>query len=100
MLAFVALAGFGVLKATAHTKLLNCASNIGGFATFAAVGVINWKIGICMGVAQFIGAQIGASLAMKVGSRIIKPLLIVVSLALAVRLLMDETNPLRQWIGF
>ena len=100
MLAFVALAGFGVLKATAHTKLLNCASNVGGFATFAAVGVINWKIGICMGVAQFIGAQIGASLAMKVGSRIIKPLLIVVSLALAVRLLMDGTNPLRQWVGF
>jgi len=100
MLAFVALAGYGVLKATAHTKLLNCASNVGGFATFAAVGVINWKIGICMGVAQFIGAQIGASLAMKVGSRMIKPLLIMVSLALAVRLLMDPTNPLRQWVGF
>jgi hypothetical protein len=37
---------------------------------------------------------------MKVGSRMIKPLLIVVSLALAVRLLMDPTNPLRQWVGF
>ncbi|HCH72071.1 MAG TPA: hypothetical protein DFK19_08490 [Ochrobactrum sp.] len=100
MLAFVALAGFGVLKATAHTKLLNCASNVGRFVTFALVGTINWKIGICMGIAQFIGAQIGASLAMKVGSRIIKPLLVVVSLALAVRLLMDGTNPLRQWMGF
>lgn len=99
MLAFVAFAGYGVLKATAHTKLLNCASNIGGLATFAAVGVINWKIGISMGIAQFIGAQIGARLAMKIGSRIIKPLLIVVSLALAGRLLMDGTSPLRQWLG-
>lgn len=35
MLAFVALAGYGVLKATAHTKLLNFASNVGGFAAFA-----------------------------------------------------------------
>ncbi|MEJ5083030.1 MULTISPECIES: TSUP family transporter [unclassified Ochrobactrum] len=100
MIAFVALAGFGVLKATAHTKLLNCASNVGGFATFALIGVINWKIGICMGIAQFIGAQIGASLAMKVGSRIIKPLLIVVSLALAMRLLMEPSNPIRQMLGF
>lgn len=100
MLAFVALAGYGVLKATAHTKLLNFASNFGGFVTFAAVGLVNWKIGICMGIAQFIGAQIGASLAMKIGARIIKPLLIIVSLSLAVRLLMDPTNPIRQWIGF
>lgn len=100
MLAFVSLAGYGVLKATAHTKLLNCASNVGGFATFAAFGVINWKIGLCMGIAQFVGAQVGASLAMRIGSKIIKPLLIVVSLALAIRLMMDPANPLRQWLGF
>ena len=35
-----ALAGFGILKATAHTKLLNFASNLGGFVVFAAVGAI------------------------------------------------------------
>ncbi len=29
MLAFVTLAGFGLLKATAHTKMLNFASNLG-----------------------------------------------------------------------
>jgi len=99
MLAFVALAGHGVLKATAHTKLLNFASNLGGFAAFAVVGVVSWKIGLMMGVAQFIGARIGAGLAMKKGARLIKPLLIVVCVALAVRLLLDETNPLRQVIG-
>ena len=99
MLAFVALAGYGVLKATAHTKLLNFASNIGGFAAFAFVGAVSWKIGLMMGVAQFIGARIGAGLAMKKGARLIKPLLIAVCLALAARLLLDETNPLRQAIG-
>jgi uncharacterized protein len=99
MLAFVALAGHGVLKATAHTKLLNFASNIGGFAAFALVGAVSWKIGLMMGVAQFIGARIGAGLAMKKGARLIKPLLIAVCLALAVRLLLDEANPLRQVIG-
>ncbi len=100
MLTFVALAGYGVLKATAHTKLLNCASNVGGLLAFASVGVINWKLGVCMGVAQFVGAQIGAHLAMRIGAKIIKPLLIVVSLVLAIKLLMEPANPLRQWAGF
>ena len=99
MLAFVALAGYGVLKATAHTKLLNFASNIGGFAAFAFVGAVSWKIGLMMGAAQFVGARFGAALAMNKGARIIKPLLIAVCLALAARLLLDETNPLRQAVG-
>ncbi|PRY20253.1 hypothetical protein CLV78_11438 [Aliiruegeria haliotis] len=35
MLAFVVLAGQGILKATAHTKLLNLASNLGALVFFA-----------------------------------------------------------------
>jgi uncharacterized protein len=99
MLAFVSLAGFGVLKATAHTKLLNFASNIGGFAVFAAVGVVYWKIGLMMGVAQFLGARVGASLAIRIGARLIKPLLVIVCVALATKLLADPANPLRVLIG-
>ena len=57
MLAFVSLAGYGVLKATAHTKLINFATNLGGLAAFAAVGVVSWKVGLVMGVAQFLGAR-------------------------------------------
>jgi uncharacterized membrane protein YfcA len=89
MLAFVGLAGYGVLKATAHTKLLNFASNVGGFAFFAAAGVVSWKIGLMMGVCQFLGARLGAALAMKKGARLIKPLLVVTCVALAIRLLVD-----------
>jgi hypothetical protein len=59
-LVVVALAGYGVLKATAHAKLLNFASNIGGFAAFAFVGAVSWKIGLMMGVVQFLGARVGA----------------------------------------
>lgn len=87
MLAFVALAGYGVLKATAHTKLLNFASNLGGFAVFALAGSVIWKIGLAMGVAQFIGARLGAMTAMRFGAKFIRPLLVVVCLALAIKLL-------------
>ncbi|KGF70371.1 membrane protein [Hoeflea sp. BAL378] len=99
MLAFVGLAGYGLLKATAHTKLLNFASNLGAFAVFTVVGVISWKIGLMMGVAQFLGAQAGSRLAMKIGARIIKPLLVITCVALAAKLIADPANPVRVWLG-
>jgi hypothetical protein len=99
MLAFVTLAGYGVLKATAHTKLLNFASNLGGFTTFALAGAIAWKIGLLMGVMQFLGARLGAALAMKIGARLIRPLLILVCIALALRLLLDPAQPLWAALG-
>jgi uncharacterized membrane protein YfcA len=87
MLGFVALAGFGLLKATAHTKLLNFASNIGAFIVFATWGVVDWKTGLLMGVAQFGGSRLGAQFAMKNGSKIIRPLLVTVCFCLAARLI-------------
>jgi uncharacterized protein len=87
MIGFVMLAGHGVLKATTHTKLLNFASNIGGLLAFAITGAPWWIIGIAMGLAQVGGAMLGARLAMRIGARLIKPLLVVISTLLALRLL-------------
>lgn len=93
---FIALLGFGVVKATAHTKLANAASNVGGLALYAATGAVVWPVGLAMAVFAFLGAQIGARLAMRIGARLIRPLLVVVSCAMAIRLLADPANPLRQ----
>ncbi len=87
MIGFVTLAGYGVLRATAHTKLLNFASNLGGLVAFAATGAPWWAMGLAMGLAQVAGARLGARLAMRVGARVIKPLLVVTSGALALRLI-------------
>jgi uncharacterized membrane protein YfcA len=89
MLAYVGLAGFGVLKATAHTKLVNFASNVGAFLVFAVIGAVIWPLGLAMGVMQLVGARLGAALAMRHGAWLIKPLLIVVCIALAIRLLLQ-----------
>jgi len=99
MLGFVLLAGFGMLKATAHTKLLNLGSNLGSLAVFAINGAILWKVGLLMGVGQLIGSQIGSSLAMRSGATIIKPLLVISCVALATKLLADPTHPIRVWLG-
>lgn len=86
MLAFVMLAGHGILRATAHTKALNFASNIGSLAVFIPTGQIWWAVGLSMALAQVAGASLGSRLAMRIGSRLIKPLLVVTSTAMAARL--------------
>ena len=99
MLGFVGLAGFGLLRATAHTKFLNFGSNVGAFGVFLAHGAVLWKVGLAMGAGQFLGAQLGSRFAMRQGARLIKPLLVGVSLLLAARLLADPAHPLRAWLG-
>lgn len=87
MMGFVLLAGYGVLKATAHTKMLNFASNIGSLVVFIPSGAMWWAVGLAMAAAQVAGASLGARLAIRVGARLIKPLLVVTSTAMALRLL-------------
>ena len=89
MLGFVGLAGYGVLRATAHTKLLNFASNAGGIATYAVVAQPWWAVGLAMGAAQMAGAWVGSKLAMRVGSKLIKPVLVTAATVLALRLIWD-----------
>ena len=89
MLGFVAMAGYGILKATAHTKLLNFASNVGGMVAFAIVAKPLWVTGLAMGAAQMAGAYVGSKLAMRVGARVIKPVLVVSASAMALKLIYD-----------
>ena len=89
MIAFVALGSYGILKATAHTKLLNFASNVGGLAGFILVANPLWAIGLAMGVMQILGARLGAKVAMAKGARLIRPLLVLTSVALALKLLWE-----------
>ncbi|MCP8938626.1 TSUP family transporter [Alsobacter sp. SYSU M60028] len=99
MVGFVTLLGFGLLRATAHTKALNLASNVGSLALYAASGLIVWPVGLVMGVAALTGAQIGSRLALRMGARLIRPLIVVVCCAVALRLLMDPANPARAWLS-
>jgi uncharacterized membrane protein YfcA len=95
MLAFVTLLGMGVLRATVHTKFANAGSNLGSLAVFSALGAIDLKYGMAMAAGAFAGAQIGSRLALRFGAALIRPLLVVVCCALAVRLLSDPGNPVR-----
>jgi len=86
-IAFVVLAGFNLSKATAYSKLLNFTSNIASLIFFMLGGKILWQVGIIMGVGQFIGARLGSKMVISNGSKIIRPLLVTMSLVMSARLL-------------
>lgn len=102
-LSLVTLVGMGLTRATAHTKALNLTSNIVSVVVLGVSGHILWALGACMAVGQFFGGRLGARSAMRFGPRLIRPLLVVICLAMVVKLLSDPANPLREmvmgWIG-
>ena len=99
MAGFVGLLGYGVVKATAHTKLANAASNLGAFLLFAVMGAVVWPLGLSMALGAILGAQLGSVLAIRLGARLIRPLLVTLSCLMALRLLWDPANPLRQGVS-
>lgn len=88
--AFVMLMGYNLTNATGSTKVLNFTSNITSLVFFALGGHVLWTLGLAMGMAQMAGAWLGSHLAIRHGARIIKPLLIVVSLGISIRLLLNS----------
>lgn len=106
-IAFVALLGFNMTKATAHTKVLNFTSNFASLVMFIAGGEVVWVVGLVMAVGALIGAQIGSHMVMKVGARLVRPLLVITSIAISIKLIMDQYGPVlsqtwdtvRHWVG-
>lgn len=83
---FVLLFRFGFLRATAHAKLLNLASNYAAILAFVLGGEIAWAVALPMGLANITGAWTGAGLAIRGGARVIKPVFGLVLLALLVKI--------------
>jgi uncharacterized membrane protein YfcA len=83
----VALRGVGLTRATAQTKLFNLTSNVASVVFFAIGGKIWWGLGLCMALGSMSGGWLGSHTAMKYGAKLIRPLLVVLSLALTVRVL-------------
>lgn len=89
-LAFVSLLGFSMSRATAHTKILNFTSNIASLIFFALGGNIIWLAGVIMGAGQLVGGQIGARIVVNKGASLIRPLVVVVTLIMSAKLLLDQ----------
>ncbi len=85
----VGLRGYGLTKATALTKLFNLTSNVASVLLFALGGKMLWVAGLCMAAGSMTGGWIGSHTAMKFGAKVIRPLLVTISLGLTTKLVWD-----------
>ncbi|CAM3467458.1 MULTISPECIES: sulfite exporter TauE/SafE family protein [Yersinia] len=99
-LAFVTLCGFNLAKSTAHAKVLNFTSNLGGLTFFILGGKVLWGIGLVMLVGQVLGARLGAHMVLTRGQKLIRPMIVVVSLVMSCKLLYDNHgSEIQAWLA-
>jgi len=84
---FVMLFGLGMIRASGNTKILNLVSNLAALTIFIPSGDVVWPAGLAMAAGQLIGGYVGARTGIRFGAKIIRPVVVVVSIALALRLL-------------
>ena len=85
MLILVASLGYAFITASAIAKVVNVATNVGAILVFGINGAVIWQIGVIMGVANISGAVIGARLAIKGGSTLVRKVFLLVTVALIVK---------------
>lgn len=85
---FIKIFGFDFVHAAGNAKILNFVSNITSVFLFAFHGHIDYMLGIPVALAMILGAKFGTTLAIKKGAKLIKPIFIVMSIAVAIKLVL------------
>ena len=81
----VALRGRQIIAATGAAKVLNLSTNIASLIFFIIGGNVLWKVGLAMMVGQTIGAYAGSHMVVRGGSKIIRPVIVLVCLAMVTK---------------
>jgi uncharacterized membrane protein YfcA len=89
-MAYVSLLGQGLRRATAHSKLLNFASNLAAVLVFLPGGHIHWAFAAVMAVGQSAGAWIGSHLVLRHGAALVRPVLVGSSVLISAKLLWER----------
>jgi len=75
-----------ILLSSGIAKAMNFTSNIVALLTFIYFDQVDWFIGLTMGVCLMLGAYIGAHSAIRFGAKFIRPLFIIIVVAMAINL--------------
>ena len=89
LLIFCTLAGLDLRTASGNVKLVNLASNLGAVFTSLINGKVFLLLGLIGAVASVAGHYIGSGLAIKDGSRIVRPVVLLVLALLAVKVVSE-----------
>lgn len=82
-------AGFEILQATAIAKILNFCSNLFAMLFFLAIGAMDIKLGLLMGVFSIIGNMLGVYVGKRHGAAVIRPLIVFVCIMIVVKFIWD-----------
>ncbi len=86
VLFFISVLGFDFLKASAHAKFVNLATNVGSIIFFGGSGHILYQYAIPMALFNFTGSILGARLAMLKGNTFIRIFFLIVITGTIIRL--------------
>lgn len=78
----IVLRGWDMVTSTANAKVINFTTNFASLLMFIFAGQVWWKVGIAMMIGQSVGAYFGASMAIKGGSKLIRPVVVLVCFAM------------------
>lgn len=87
VISLVSVIGYDFLRASATAKIVNVATNIGALALFIPHGAVLWGLGLALGVANMVGAYLGARVAIARGARFVRIAFLIVSTVLIVSLI-------------
>lgn len=77
------------MEAAAYTKLVNLSSNIASLVTFLFGGQVVIVLGLAAGIFSIAGHYAGSGMVLKNGTRIIRPIILVVLALLFVKIIFD-----------
>lgn len=89
ILVMVGLAKMDMMQAAANTKLINLASNISALVAFLIGGKVVLTLGLAASVFSIAGHYTGSSMVMKNGTKIVKPIILVVLVLLFLKVIFD-----------
>ena len=81
--------GFDFLQASAHSKVMNLASNLAAVSLLAWQGHVWWQVGVVLAVANVAGSWLGTRMALKHGTRFVRWLFMAVVAALTLKTAAD-----------
>ena len=89
MLAYAALLKLSLVRATGNTRFVISLASVTSIVTYAASGAVIWNLAIAATVFNIVGSYLGASLAIKKGARVIRPIMFCVVALLIVKLVVN-----------
>ena len=89
MLAYASLLKLNLIRATGNTRFVVAIASITSVLAYALSGTVIWSLAIAANVFYILGSYLGASLAIKNGAKIIRPILFCVVALLIVKLVVD-----------